>query len=218
MGKITKALIVISIMVLAGGVSFAKDRSSRGTFRFNLKLGDFRISNFGRLGAQAHTRLRIPYLFDRDWNDYCRTNGRQHYRRHRWQDCSCPFCRSYRKHHKGPKDGRQARIDRYIRQLRYSNNDDVREKAADKLGDLKARRGVEVLTRALYHDPEDDVRQQAARSLGQIGMKKSIKPLRRAMLHDESRKVRREAKKSLEKITSRYHRKSKRERDWRYDD
>ena len=216
MRKMAKALMVISIVVLVGGVSFAKDRSSGGTFRFDLKLGDFRISNLGRLAMPAHPRVREQYVFDDDWDTHCRINGRQGYRRHKWQDCSCPFCSNYRDHH-GKQNSKKARIDRYIRQLRHSNNDDVREKAADKLGDLKARRGVDVLTRALFHDPEDDVRQQAARSLGQIGLRQSIKPLRRAMLHDDSRKVRREAKKSLEKITSRNYRENYRDHGRRHD-
>ena len=110
MRKMAKALMVVSIVFLAGGISFAKEHSNKGVFRFALKFGDFRISNFDRLGKTGHPRVEKQYVFNDNWKTYCRLNAMQHYRSHRWQDCSCPFCSNYRNHH-NKKNSKKARID-----------------------------------------------------------------------------------------------------------
>ena len=208
MNRNVKIAIIVALLMVAQAALYAADRSKDADFRFSIKIGDFRISNTAQRGLRLRGRHTTTlYRFDDDWKTYCRINGKSHLKHHNWRKCGCPFCTFYRNHRNQYSHGlnRTQLLHHYMRILKNSRDDDKREKAADKLGDLGDRRAVNTLIDAMLHDREDDVRKEAAHSLGQICVKKAVKALQQAMLYDPSRKVRKEARKSLEKIARKHH-------------
>ncbi|WP_456329538.1 HEAT repeat domain-containing protein [Archaeoglobus sp.] len=74
----------------------------------------------------------------------------------------------------------------------------TRKRAAEALGEMKAREAVDALIKTLK-DENSEVRKAAAYALGRIGDEKAIKPLVEA-LKDESFDVRIEAAKALKEV------------------
>jgi hypothetical protein len=64
--------------------------------------------------------------------------------------------------------------------LLESQNEDVREGAARRLGRSGDRRAVTALSSVVRDDPEDDVREEAARSLGLLGDPRALSALEAA--------------------------------------
>lgn len=89
-------------------------------------------------------------------------------------------------------------VDGLVRALGPENDYDVREDAADALGEIGDARAVEPLIAALG-DPDDDVREAAAEALGNIGDPRAADPLR-AALNDPVGGVRTEAEKALGRL------------------
>jgi hypothetical protein len=75
----------------------------------------------------------------------------------------------------------------------------VRYRAAEALGQLKNATSVDSLIEAL-NDENSDVRQKAAWALGEIGDARAVDPLNYASVKDADGYVREEAKKALEKL------------------
>jgi len=89
-------------------------------------------------------------------------------------------------------------VDGLVRALAPENDYDVREAAADALGEIGDPRAVEPLIAALG-DPDGDVREAAAEALGTIGDPRAVGPLT-AALKDPSGGVRQEAEKALARL------------------
>ncbi|RQW80314.1 MAG: hypothetical protein EHM14_05370 [Methanothrix sp.] len=76
----------------------------------------------------------------------------------------------------------------------------VRYRAAEALGQLKNATSVDSLIEALKDDEDGDVREMAAWALGQIGDVRAVDPLSYASVKDADYDVREEAKKALGKL------------------
>lgn len=85
-----------------------------------------------------------------------------------------------------------AYFDSLVEQLKNSENQWERQRAAEKLGALKDKKAIPHLIEAL-NDSSEYVRSRAAKSLGELDAKEAVLTLKGSFLHDKEGFVRREA-------------------------
>jgi hypothetical protein len=102
----------------------------------------------------------------------------------------------------GAGDERRTEIDQDLNNL-ASPDERVRLGAAQRLGQLRAQRAAESLTRTLATDRSPAVRDAAARALGMIGAPTTLTALQRAAQGDDDAEVRHSAQTAAEAIRAR---------------
>jgi hypothetical protein len=99
-------------------------------------------------------------------------------------------------------DERRSAVDQDMNNL-ASPDERVRFGAAQRLGQLRAERATESLTRTLATDRSPAVRQAAASALGSIGTANTLTALQRAAESDDDRDVRKSAQVAADTIRAR---------------